>query len=210
MIRRALAASAAIMGLLLGGVGVGVAEAAPLKPLRLASYTVAVLPPVAPAFACTYNFINCGFVAVTATFSGLDRAPWRPTDDQPGPPQGNLSGTTDVSRVYGCADAAGKRLRSDDRTVTETVNLNTRQGTGLRFPATGDTVTATTYAFLDDHQPGQCPAGTTAMTYKIVASHTRLELDSYLDGFATGTYRAPARAQWIGAVAAPVTVTVTP
>lgn len=208
MIRRVLVCVGVVAGLVIGGGSV--AQAAPLKPLRLANYTVAVLPPVAPAFACTYNFINCGFLAVTATFSGLDRATWRPTDDRPGPPQGNLAGTAQVSRTYGCANADGKRLRGYDRIVTETVGLNTRQGTGLRFPASGDTVTATTYAFLDDRQPGNCPAGTTAMTYKITAHHTALQLDTYLGNPATGTYRAPARAQWIGAVPTPVPSTQTP
>lgn len=202
MVRRFLTCAGLAVAMVFGAATL--AEATPLKPLRLANYTISVQPPVAPAVACTYQFINCGYVAITATFSGLDRARWRPTDDQPGPPQGNLSGTAQVSRVYGCANTKGKRLRGHDRTVTETVSLNTRQGTGLRFPATGDTVTATTYAFLADRQPGNCPAGTTAMTYKMVASHTQLELDSYIDGFATGTYRAPGRAQWIGAVATPV------
>jgi len=45
MIRRVLAASAVIVALLLGGVGV--AEAAPLKPLRPAGYTVQHPPGIA-------------------------------------------------------------------------------------------------------------------------------------------------------------------
>lgn len=202
MFRRFFACAALTAALAIGTPAV--AEAAPVKPLRLASYTVRVLPPVAPAFACTYQLINCGYVEVNATFSGLDRASWRPTDDEPGPPQGNLSGTTRITRVYGCANAAGKRLRSYDRTVTETVDLNTRQGSGIRFPGSGDTFTRTTYAFLDDNQPGNCPAGTTATTYKIVASHTQLELDVYINDFAVGTYRAPGCGKWIGAVPTPV------
>lgn len=200
MVRRVFMSLLAIVALLLGGQAV--AEAAPLRPLWLANYTVSVWAPVAPASQCDYNWINCGTVAVQATFAGVDRASWRPTGDPMGP-EGNLSGTVQVSREYGCQNAAGKRLRSYDRTVTETAYLNTRRGTGFTFPRTGDTVTATTYAFLSDRQPGNCPAGTTAMTYKIVAKQTRLELSSYLNGVTSGTYVAPARGVWVGAVPTP-------
>lgn len=178
------------------------AQAAPTpKKLTLNSYTVTITPPESPATVCDYDRINCGYIAVSATFAGLDRFS-RPTGEV-GPPEGNLSGTVEVTRVYGCQNADGKRLHRYDTTVSETAQLNTRRGTGLRFPRTGDTVSSTTYAFLDDRQPGNCPAGTTPTTYKIVAKQVRLELDSYVDQIPGGSYRAPYRGQWTGAVPTP-------
>ena len=115
-------------------------------------------------------------------------------------------GTTQVARTYGCQDASGKRLRSYDRTVAETVELDTRRSSGFFFPPTGDTVEVYTFGYLTDGQPGNCPAGTTAMTYKIVAKQTRLQLISSIDAIAGRTYCAPARAQWVGAVPAPAPV----
>lgn len=189
-------------------VGVGltvpaVAEAAPVpQELTLTSYTATVVGPNAPAEVCDYSQINCGYLAVQATFSGLDRFA-RPTDPI-GPPEGGFSGSAQVRREYGCADAGGKRLHRYDRSVTEVVGLNTRRGSGFKIPRTGDTLTSTTYAFLADLQPGNCPAGTTATTYKIVATKIQLALDFYVEGFPDATYKAPARAQWVGAVPAPL------
>ena len=190
-----------IATLVLGVLTPAVAEAAPApKKLTLTSYTAAVEAPQAPAEVCDYNFINCGYLSVEATFSGLDRFP-RP--DGSAIQDGGFSGTAEIRRTYGCENADGKRLRSYDRTVTETVGLNTRRGTGFRIPAEGDSFSTTTYAFFDDAQPGNCPDGTTAMTYKIVAKKIALELDFYDNALPDATYTAPARAQWVGAVPAP-------
>ncbi|WP_111766226.1 hypothetical protein [Nakamurella deserti] len=204
--RSVLAAS--IAALLLGVVAPAAAEAAPAPApapapakLTLASYTASVAAPEAPAELCDYNFLQCGYLTVEATFSGLDRFP-RPAGEV-GPPEGGLSGSAEIRRTYGCAAETGKRLHRYDTTVTETVGLNTRRGTGFTVPRTGDTLTATTYAFFDDRQPGNCPAGTTATTYKIVAKKIELELDFYVDGLPAATYKAPARAQWVGAVPTP-------
>ncbi len=184
-----------------------VAQAAPTSAantLTPISHTLKVQPPDAPASVCDYNQINCGFVVVQVTFAGLDSNASRPTEPGYGPPEGNLSGTVDVTRVYGCQNANGKRLRTYDRTVVETVTLNTRRGSGFRFPRTGDTVTATTYAFLGDRQPGNCPAKTTAMMYKLVARHVQLELDSYVPGITGSTTPVKSRHAWSGAVPTPV------
>lgn len=208
MIRRILVCLAAIAALLIGGPAV--ADAAPLKPLRLADYTVSVWAPVAPTTRCDYNWIDCGAVQITATFAGLTQASWLPPGD-PAWREGDLSGTVQVSRDYGCQNPAGKRLRAYDRTVTETAFLDTRRGMGFSFPRDVDTVTATTYAFLIDRQPGNCPAGTTAMTYRIQARNIQLQLSSYINGVAaSGTYWAPKRGEWIGAVPTPTPVVATP
>lgn len=199
MIRRVFVSLAATAALLLGGMGV--AEAAPLKPLSLAKYTITAGAPEAPATVCDYNWIMCGYVSVEATFGGLNRASWRPTDGDGGP-ELSVNGTAQVTREYGCQNAAGKRVRKYDRTVTETAGLGLRRGFPISFPRTGDTVTATAWAFLADRQPRNCPAGTTAMMYRLVAKHVHLELTSYVNG-ATGTYSAPGRSQWIGAVPTP-------
>lgn len=203
--RRSLATFVAVLAVSL--FAPAMAEAAPApKKLTLATYTATVGAPNAPAEVCDYNQINCGLLAVEATFTGLDRFP-RPTGEV-GPPEGGLYGSAEIRRTYGCASETGKRLHRYDETVTETVGLNTRRGTGFRVPRQGDTLgPVTTYAFFDDRQPGDCPAGTTPMTYKIVASKISLELDFYVDGLPAADYKAPARAQWVGAVPTPTSAT---
>lgn len=198
MVRRVFMSLLATVALLLGGQAV--AEAAPLRPLYLASYTITAGAPQAPATVCDYNWIMCGYVSVQATFAGLDRASWRPTG--PAGPEALLNGTVQVSRGYGCADSAGQRLRRYDRTVTETASLGLRRGAPVQFPRQGDTLTATTWAFLSDAQPGNCPAGTTPTMYKLVANNVHLELVSLVTE-STGSYRAPGRSQWTGAVPTP-------
>lgn len=205
MIRRILLSLLATIALLV--VGASVAQAAPLKPLHLATSTITTGVTEYPVPTCDYNFFSCGYVSVQATFAGLNRASWRPTG--PEGLEALLNGTVEVSRDYGCADSSGKRLRQYNRTVKETASLGLRRGAPISFPRTGDTVTATTWAFLSDAQPGNCPAGTTPTMYKLVAKQAKLELVSLVTD-TTGTYRAPGRSVWVGAAATPSTSTVTP
>lgn len=206
MVRRILVAAGLVLAVMLAGQSVVQAAPPGAKSLWLANYTVSVNPPSEPVSECIYSTFNCGVVVVRATFGGLNRISGRPAGGSPGPSEGNLMGTTQVARTYGCQDASGKRLRSYDRTVAETVELDTRRSSGFFFPPTGDTVEVYTFGYLTDGQPGNCPAGTTAMTYKIVAKQTRLQLISSIDAIAGRTYCAPARAQWVGAVPAPAPV----
>lgn len=193
--------SAVVMALTLGVVVQPAAEAAAPQPKRLtlSSYTVTVMAPDGPATVCDYNQTHCGYIAVQATFSGLSRV----SLPVPGGYEAGLGGSIEVTRVYGCQDARGKRLHRYDFTVSQTEGMNTRRGMPFQFPRTGDTVSATTYAFLTDNQPNNCPAGTTAMIYKITAKQARLDFSSYLPEIPSGTYRAPSRAQWVGAVPTP-------
>lgn len=205
MIRRTLLSLLATIALLLGGASI--AEAAPLKPLYLAKSTISTGVTDYPVPVCDYNFFSCGYVSVEATFAGLNRASWRPTGSDG--LDALLNGTVDISRQYGCADNTGKRLRAYDRTVNGTASLGLRRGAPVSFPQEGDTVTITTWAFLSDAQPGNCPAGTTPTMYKLVAKHAKLELVSLATG-TTGTYCAPGRSQWVGAAPTPTKATVTP
>lgn len=185
--------------------GQAAAEAAPAKPaaLRLASYDLSVSGPTASGPACGDYFPECGTVHLSVILGGLNRVPGRPTGDF-GPPEANLTGAARVTRNYGCQDATGKRLRSYDRTVTETVTLDTRWSFGFTFPRTGDTAPVDVYAFLADRHPGNCPSGATATTYRITAGLTGpLELTSYVDTIASRTYCAHDHARWTGAFQAP-------
>jgi hypothetical protein len=183
-----------------------VASAPVPAPLRLASYTTTVAGPPATipqqqsGAACDQGSrLYCGSVAITATFSGLgDRA--RP---QSPAPTINLLGTVSVTRTYGCADKAGRVHRRFDRTVKESAELNTRRANGASIPATGDTLTLTTYAFLVDRQPFNCPPGFTGVTTSIVAKQAKLTLDSYFESVPTATYSAPRMASWVGVAPTP-------
>lgn len=208
MTRRVLVSLAATLALLLGGTGA--AEAARLRPLWLANYTITAGAPDAPATQCDDNWIMCGYVSVEATFAGLNRASWRPGPDVPPRPEASLDGTVQVSREYGCQNSAGKRLRTYDRTVSETANLGLRRGIPISFPREGDTVKATTWAFLADRQPRNCPAGTTPMMYRLTAKNVTLKLTSYVNGTTTGSYRAPGRSVWVGAVPTPTSAVANP
>ena len=179
------------------------AEAAAPKRLRLGSYSIVVLaPPTTPGAACDLGSqLNCGYVQIAAVFSGLNGRD-RPTSE--GPPYGNLTGTVHVVRVYGCQNTQGKRLKAYDRRVESDETLNTRRSLGYTIPMTGDTLNAATYAFLTDRQPHNCPSGTDAMTYSIKASGAKLDLTSYWAAIPSAKYSASGRAQWNGAVRAPV------
>ena len=146
------------------------------------------------------NFFDCGFVHVQASFSGLEgRSRPAAADD---PHVLNAGGTVVVARTYGCQNAKGKRLRTYDRTVTETLGLNTRRGIPLTIPD-GDILDVDVYAFLLDAQPGGCPDGTQAMLYRLVAKQVRVELESRWAPVPGGTYKLRGRDVWTGAVPTP-------
>jgi hypothetical protein len=201
MLRRVLGSMAIAVTLAVTSQPAAQAAATPTPELKLTSYKVGVASPKTPATVCDYNYIDCGMVAIEATFKGLNKLP-RPAGEF-GPPEAELSALAEVTRVYGCADVRGKRLRDYDRTVSETAVFGTRRNSGLKFPRTGDTVSGTTYAFLDDKQPGHCPAGTTAMTYKITAKAIEVSLYSYVSEIPSADYKVSRRAQWTGAVPTP-------
>ena len=199
MLRRS--ATVALVAVLLSSLGALPARASSPPRLHLDSYAIDVFAPLSPASVCdSGSLLNCGGVAVSTTFSGLTgRA--RPA---PGPAQTNLVGSVRVARVYGCQTSAGRRLHRFDRRIEQTFRLDTRRGFGFSVPASGDTLTATTYAFLSDSQPGNCPGGTQGMTYAIRATNVKLRLVSLWAPIPSADYRAPGRAQWRGAVPAPV------
>lgn len=182
------------------------ASAPSTGPLRLANYSVTVspppstIPPQTSGAPCDLGSrLYCGTVAITATFSGLgDRA--RP---QTPAPSINLLGSVSVTRTYGCTTSTGRLVHRYNRIVRESVPLNTRRGFGTSIPATGDTLTITTYAFLLDRQPFNCPAGLTPVNTSIVASGAKLTLDSYFESVPDANYNAPRWATWFGIAPTP-------
>lgn len=202
VLRRAMTVAVTMM-LTMAGFGVASSAASTTSTrLYLTEYTISLVGPKAPAHNCDTFGWDCGYVAVTATFGGLNRLSTRPQFVE-GAMHARLMGTVQVSRTYGCQSATGFRRHGFDRTVTESVRLDNRRGIGFAIPPDGDTVGSVTFGYFPDRQPGNCPAGTTAMTYRIVAKQTRLELNSYVDQIASHTYGAPGRGQWIGAVPTP-------
>lgn len=183
------------------------ASAPSSRPLRLANYSVTVsgppatIPQQTSGAACDVGSrLYCGSVAISATFSGLgNRA--RPAN--PGPPTINLKGTVNVTRTYGCTNGSGRVVHRLNRTVRETAELNTRRAMGTSIPPTGDTLTMTTYAFLLDKQPSNCPPGLKPVNTSIVASGAKLVLDSYFESVPDATYNAPRRAAWFGVAPTP-------
>jgi hypothetical protein len=171
------------------------------RALRLANYTTTVSgppatipgPPSDPA--CNDgSLLYCGIIAINATFSGLgNRA--RP---QTPAPSINLLGSVSVTRTYGCTNAAGRLQYRFNRVVRESAPLNTRRGFGTSIPTTGDTLAITTFAFLRDRQPFNCPPGMTAVNTSIVASGASLQLDSYFESVPDATYKAQRWAAWFG------------
>jgi hypothetical protein len=177
-----------------------------VRPLRLDNYTVSVAappattPPQQSGAACDKGSrLYCGNVAVTATFTGLNNRA-RP---QTPAPSINLMGTIAVTRTYGCTSRWGGIVRRYDRTVRESVPLDTRRSSGARIPATGDTLTMTTYAFLLDSQPFNCPAGLVPVTTSIVVRDAKLTLDSYFESVPDALYDTPREASWFGVVPTP-------
>lgn len=182
------------------------ASSSTARPLRLANYTVTVygppssIPQQTSGAACDLGSrLYCGYVAISATFSGLG-ARARP---QTPAPSINLLGSVSVTRTYGCTTSNGRLVHRFDRVVRESVPLNTRRANGTSIPPTGDTLTITTYAFLLDRQPFNCPAGLNPVTTSIVASGAQLKLDSYFESVPDATYNAPRRAAWYGIAPTP-------
>lgn len=180
------------------------AQAAQPAPLVLSSYVIQVAAPNAPATKCdTGSELHCGYVSVAASFSGLSGRSRAGSDFY----DGELTGIVHVVRTYGCQSTSGHRRKKYDRVVALDVPLETRRSTGFHVPAEGDQLNITTFAFLLDAQPGNCPPHTQAMTYKIKASHVRLMLTSYVPSIPSAAYSAPGQAKWKGAVPTPTAPT---
>jgi hypothetical protein len=179
------------------------------RPLRLASYSVFITspPPTIPqqdvpnGGACDRGSrLYCGYVGITANFSGLGN---RPRPQSPAPNL-NLVGSVSVTRTYGCTNRNGRVNHRFDRTVRETAPLDTRRSSGGRIPATGDTVSMTTLAFLLDLQPFNCPPGLKAVNTSIVVKGAKLELASSFDSVVPDqAYNARRWASWYGVAPTP-------
>lgn len=187
------------LALLLGGLLTSLAVpafAAPLEPLTLESASLSVAGPQPNATTCNKGSeLNCGSLAVSADFSGLEgRNPPSTT-----PYSGYLSGTARVTRMLGCS-LDGKRLHKYDVKVRAEEPLDPRRNFPYRLPETGDTVTLTVYAFLLAVPAPRCPTGAQAVTYEIRANNVRLTLDSYEASIPDATYTVPGTAVWQGAV----------
>jgi hypothetical protein len=171
------------------------------RALRLANYTVSVTgPPTTipgPPHDSECNdgsILYCGIISISATFSGLgNRA--RPHTPEPNI---NLMGSVSVLRTYGCTNQGGRVQHRFDRVVREVAPLNTRRAFGTRIPETGDTLGMTTFAFLRDRQPLNCPPGLKAVNTSIVAMGAKLQLNSYFESVPDATYKAPRWAAWFG------------
>ena len=172
------------------------------KPLKLVDSSLSISAPLSGGSTCDVGSqLFCGSVDVTTTFSGLNG---RARPDSSYPAIGTLTGTTHVTRVYGCQSVAtGERLRAFDVKVKTVDTINTRRGRPIIVPADGDTFTVTTYAFLLDAQPHNCPAGTTPMLYSISAKKVQLELKSTRAPIPSASYSIKGKASWTGAAPTP-------
>jgi hypothetical protein len=194
MLRRVLGSMAVAVTLAVGAQPVAQGAAAPTAKLKLSSFEATIHPPLSVADSCDETRAGvCGFLMTQTEFTGLDSFA-RPTEPQYS--AGNLEGTIEVTRTYGCEDARGKRLHRYGQKVSTTERLTNYRGGGFNIPATGDELTSINYVFLDDRLPGNCPAGTTATLYKITAGKARLSLEFRVPGFPNGTYKASDRTSW--------------
>lgn len=199
-----VAAAAAAVVLAIPGPPARADAPAPVEAPQLRAYSIDISPPTPPSpppfNRCDGDNLNyCGVVAIQATFSGVAGLP-RPTTSFPNT---DLNGSARVRRDYGCESPAGRRLRKHDRRVAAIEPVTTRRGFGFLLPPEGDEVTATAYALLRDRQPGNCPAGTRPMTYKLTVSRVRLTFELKGDQPATWNYALQGYAVWSGAVALP-------
>jgi hypothetical protein len=170
------------------------------QPLYLSDYSVGIAPPTLGPSCDLGSQLNCGFVIVSANFQGLDGRGPRPTNT---PEDGDLTGTVRVTRTYGCQQPDGKRLKGFTRKISEIAPLETRRAFGYSIPAAGNTLSVSTFAFLLDNQPGNCPAGTQPRVYRIRAHGAKLVLRSDWAPVPSKNYSAPARAEWRGSVPTP-------
>jgi len=194
--RFALAALA--LALPLTALGSGPAHAADAtKSLKLESSTLTVYGPGATTLPCSQGNTSCGFIGVKADFSGLDSLD-RTSLAGLG---NNVPGEVKVTRTYGCQSETGERLRTFDVEVKTTEGFFTRRGLGFGVPATGDTLSVSTFAILYDAQPGNCPAGTQPMIYEIKANNAKIRLTS--PATETRDFTIPGTGTWTGAVPTP-------
>lgn len=207
MVNRVVAAAGAVLAatLVLSAPPAHAETTAP-TPLTLESATfeatVSAPPPGQPLVCDGTNFVFCGFVAINVEFSGLDGRERPAPGDSPVPL--SASGTVDLTRVYGCATAQGRRLhRYDTKVVERDVVVNSRRGIPYSVPA-GDTLRVGIYGLLLDAQPGNCPRGTTPRLYRLVAKHAEVVLESRWAGLpASTTYAIPGQARWDGSALTP-------
>jgi hypothetical protein len=191
--RRSLATFVAVLAVSL--CAPAVAEAAPApRQLELRSFTVDIDPGDSQAPGCDPTRAgSCGYITTVATFTGLDGYA-RPSETQYS--AGNLDGSIEVTRTYGCQDATGNRLHRFDQKVATTEGLTNYRGGGFNIPATGDELTSINYVFLSDRMPGNCPAGTTGTLYKITTGKVRLATVFRVEGFTDGKYKASTHGKW--------------
>lgn len=192
MMRRVL--GSAVLALLLVLTVQPAAEAAPAKQLKLVSFTVTISPGDSETPNCDPTQAgHCGYLTTQAVFKGLGKYP---RSAETVYSAGNLNGSIEVTRTYGCRDANGKRLHRYDQKVFTTEGLTNYRGGGFNIPATGDTLTSINYVFLQDRLPADCPAGTTPALYKITTGKAQLTLEFRVPGFTNGAYRTSTHAKW--------------
>lgn len=205
MVTRTAALAALALTLALGAPPAQADTTAP-APLTLDSYSfrasVSSPPKGQPVTCDRNNFVYCGFVSVDVVLSGFDGR------ERPGPTEYqyplSTTGEVDVTRVYGCATAKGRRLhRFDTRVVQRDVAIQNRRNIPYPVPAE-DSRQFGAYALLADAQPGNCPRGTKPRLYRLVAENAELTLESTWAGIpASTTYEIPGRACWRGAARTP-------
>jgi hypothetical protein len=164
------------------------AQAAEVRPAVVADSSMTVYPP------SEYQDGNCGYmrrafcgsVEVDVTFTGF------PDHGLESEQYGELIGTVQVTRTYGCQSDSGERLSRYQVKVREIAPLNTRYS--ILIPAGGGSYRLD--AWLSEASPTSCPAGTAAKTYSIKAKAARVTLNAYTPLIPTTTYALPGSAQW--------------
>jgi hypothetical protein len=178
------------------------AQAAEQQPLTVIRSVVTVTAPEPAPTTCYPGTSGswCGEVIVGLDLAGvMGRGITEPEEFA-----GYVSGTARLTRVYGCADGAGKRLHRYDTRLRESIPLYAVRGMPYSVWPDRDVTHAVVAAFLGNAHPGNCPAGAVAMEYKIAVSHVRIHLDSQLEEIPSADYclqHGPAA--WRGAVRTP-------
>lgn len=175
------------------------------EPLHLdAAVDAKVFQPSTESFTCTaWDATECGYISVDLTFSGFEgRAPML---EEGARPPFTVSGSARVTRTYGCQTPAGKRLRAYDTKVQEQAYLSEPPygAQPFGFPQDGSDERLKYIAgYLGDAQPGNCPAGTEARLYRVVAKCVRVEFRSEITSVPSTTYRLRGDT-WNGSVPTP-------